>query len=253
VSLRVERAGDAAILTIDRPATRNAIDRTTAKHLGDAVRLASADPSVRGIVLTGEGRDSFVSGGDLKDISALARIEDGGKEILAMFEHLSACETCEVPVIAAVQGDVHGGGCELLLLCDLVIMEEHASITFKHAKMGLSTAWGGMTRLLERVGPLEATRLLLTAEKIGAEEARRIGFVSEVVPTGGARAKAIARVNRIADNPRTTVAALKRALNAVREARRADAVEREWKAFTEMWGGADHKQAISAFFSRKQG
>jgi enoyl-CoA hydratase/carnithine racemase len=154
-------------------------------------------------------------------------------------------------VIAAVQGDVYGGGCELLLLCDLVIVESHAEIAFRHAKMGLSPAWGGLTRLVERVGPIEAARLLFTAEKIDAAEARRIGMVNEVVPKGEARSRALAKVGRIADNPRATVAALKRALYEVREARRGAAVERERLAFSERWGAADHRDAMNAFLTRR--
>jgi enoyl-CoA hydratase len=125
------------------------------------VRIAAVDPSVRGVVVTGEGSESFVSGGDLRELSELAKADGGLDEVLAMAEQMSIIEACDVPVIAAVQGDTHGGGCELLLLCDMVIIEEHASLAFRHAKMGLSPAWGGMTRLIERVGPLEASRLLL--------------------------------------------------------------------------------------------
>jgi enoyl-CoA hydratase len=146
---------------------------------------------------------------------------------------------------------VFGGGCELLLLCDFVYIEEHAELAFRHAKMGLSPAWGGMTRLVERVGPLEATRLLLTAERIDAAEALRIGLVNEVVPKGGARSRAIAQVNRIADNPRTTIAALKRAIRGVREARRGTGLDLEREAFSERWGGPDHRKAMDEFLSRK--
>lgn len=251
MTLRAESVGDAVVLTLDRPTTRNAIDRATARQLGDAVRISASNPQVRGVVLTGGGTEVFISGGDLKDFQSLGKDEQGGREVMAMFDHLSVCETCEVPVIAAVQGDVLGGGCELLLLCDMVIIESQATLAFRHAKMGLTPAWGGMTRLVERVGPMEASRLMLTAEKVSAEEARRIGLVSEVVPTGGARSRAIALVNRIADNPRATVSALKRTLYAVREARRADSVARERQMFTEMWGGTDHQSAMNAFVSRK--
>src|ERR1700751_3756561 len=125
-------------------------------------------------------------------------------------------ERAGVPGIPAVQGDAYGGGCELLLLCDLAIVESHAQLAFRHAKMGLSPAWGGLTRLVERVGPVEAARLLYTAEKIDAAEALRIGLCNEVVPRGSARARAIARVSRVAENPRGSVAALKRALREVR-------------------------------------
>jgi enoyl-CoA hydratase len=154
-------------------------------------------------------------------------------------------------VIAAVQGDVLGGGCELLLLCDLVVAEQHATFAFRHAKVGLSPAWGGLTRLVERVGPLEGARLLFTASRFDADEALRIGFVNEVVPTGTAREHAVAIVNRIADNPRTTVAALKRAMREVREARRGNALQRERGVFAAVWGGPDHRRAMEAFLRRK--
>lgn len=251
MSLRVEAAGDAVVLIIDRPECRNAIDSAYAKRLAEAIRLAEADPRVRGIVITAEGSKIFVAGGDIRELHALAAGGAGGDEVLSMFEGLSALEESEVPVVAAVQGDVLGGGCELLLRCDFVIVEEHVSLSFRHVKMGLSPAWGGLTRLCERVGPLQATRLLLTAEKIDAAEALRIGLVNEVVPTGAARGRAIAQVNRIADNPRTTVAAMKRSLRKVREALRASAVEVERRAFAEQWNGPEHRRAMDAFLNRK--
>lgn len=251
MSLRVESIGDAVVLTLDRPERRNAIDRALARRLGEAIRLASADPRVRGIVITGGGSEVFVAGGDLREIDQLARDGVPSGEVLGMSSDLAICEESDVPVIAAVQGGVFGGGCELLLLCDFVFMEDHAELAFRHAKMGLTPAWGGMTRLVERVGPLEATRLLLTAEKISAAEALRIGLVNEVVPRGGAKHRAVAQVNRIADNPRTTVTALKRAMVRVREARRGASLEHERDAFSERWGGPDHRRAMDEFLSRK--
>jgi enoyl-CoA hydratase len=252
MSLRVETVGDAVVLTIDRPATKNAIDRDLARRLGSAVRQASSDPYVRGVVLTASGSETFVSGGDLKEFDELSRAERGVAEVLAMVQELSACEEAEVPVIAAVQGDVFGGGCELLLLCDFVVIEQHASLAFRQAKMGLSPAWGGVTRLLERVGPLEAAHLLLTAEPVSAEAALRMGLVNEVTPTGGSRTRAAALVNRIADNPRPSVAAIKRALRGAREARRGDGLAREREVFEQMWGAPDHQRAMDAFLSRKE-
>lgn len=250
MSLRVERAGDAVVLTIDRPDTHNAIDRSLALALGEAVTLASSDPKVRGIVLTGAGDRVFSAGGDLHEIQAA--LEGGASaDVAGLFEPLSAIEASAVPVIAAVGGDVFGGASELLLLCDFVIVEEHTHVAFRHARMGLSPAWGGMTRLVERVGALEATRLLLTAEKVTAPDAVRIGLVSEMVPKGFARERALARVSHIADNPRATVAALKRALHEVRAAQRGGAVERERAAFVERWGAADHRAAMEAFRERK--
>lgn len=245
MSLRIESIGDAAIITIDRPRTKNALDRETARRLGEAVRAAAHDPQVRGIVLTGAGPDVFVSGGDLKEFKLLAESSEGGSAVLAMADALGAIEACDVPVVAAVQGDVLGGGCELVLLCDYVITERHASFAFRHAKMGLTPAWGGLTRLVERVGPQEAARLLFTAERVDAAEALRIGLVAEIVDSGSARNQAIAQINRIADNPRNTVAAIKRALREVRDARRGDALARERAIFAATWGASDHQRAMS--------
>jgi enoyl-CoA hydratase/carnithine racemase len=249
--LRVEAVGDAVVLTIDRPETHNALDRALAQALADAVALAGQDPSVRGVVLTGGGDRTFMSGGDLNMIVDLVTSAQDSAAVLDMGDKLAVCERLPVPVIAAVQGDVYGGGCEMLLLCDLAVMESHAVLAFRHAKMGLSPAWGGLTRLVERAGPIEAARLLFTADKIDAAEALRVGLVNEVVPKGAARARALTLVSRIADNPRTTVAALKRALREVREARRGAAFEREREVFSERWGGADHKDAMNAFAARK--
>jgi enoyl-CoA hydratase/carnithine racemase len=251
-SLRVESVGDTRVLTLDRPAKHNAIDGALGRALVAAVRLAADDPGVRGIVLTGAGDRTFSSGGDLEMLAELASGDRGeGRAVLDLGEGLAACERADVPVIAAVQGDAYGGGCELLLLCDLVIVESHVELAFRHARMGLSPAWGGLTRLVERVGPIEAARLLFTAEKIDAAEALRIGLVNEVVPRGAARARAIARVSRIADNPRTSVAALKRALREVREARRGAALDRERAVFVERWGAPDHLAAMKAFLAKK--
>lgn len=250
MSLKVETIGHTVVLTVDQSATRNAIDRALARSIAEAIRLASLDPEVRGIVITGAG-PTFLSGANINMLAELTQRQDGGAEVLAMFDDLSTCERCELPVVAAVQGDVYGGGCEFMLLCDLVIMEEHAELAFVHARMGLSPAWGGMSRLVERAGPLEAARLLFTSEKINAAEALRLRLVNEVAPRGAAKSRALAKIARIADNPRTTVAAMKRALREVREARRGAAMERERQVFSERWGEADHQSAMDAFFSKK--
>jgi enoyl-CoA hydratase/carnithine racemase len=251
LSVRVEPAGDAIVITIDRQEKHNALDAATIRALAGAVELAGRDPAVRGVVITGAGDRTFTSGGDLDMLVDQVERGAAGAAVVDLGEQLAACERADVPVIAAAQGDVYGGGCELLLLCDLVILESHAAIAFRHAKMGLSPAWGGLTRLVERVGPIEAARMLFTAEKIDAAEARRVVMVNEVVPKGEARARAVARIARIADNPRATVAALKRALREVREARRGAAVERERAVFSERWGAADHRDAMRAFLARR--
>ncbi|MDI3282664.1 enoyl-CoA hydratase/isomerase family protein [Polyangium sp. 15x6] len=251
MSLRIEPTENALVLSLDRPKTKNALDRDLTRRLAEAIRAAASDPRVRGIVLTATGEETFVSGGDLHEINRAVREGTGPSGVLDMYEDLVVLETSELPVVAAVQGDVYGGGCELLLLCDMVIVEAHASLAFRHARMGLSPAWGGLTRLVERVGPIEAPRLLFSAEKIAAEEAARIGLVNEVVPKGTSRERALERIGRIAGGDRAVIAAQKRALLAVRSAMRGDAIERERAIFAEVWGGPAHRAALDAFFKRR--
>ncbi len=248
--LQIETIGAAVVITIDRPATRNAIDGATAQGIAAAIARASADPAIRGVVLAATGA-TYLSGGDLNLLAALVDDARGAEAILALGAELAAIEQSPLPVLAAVSGDVFGGGCEIVLLCDLVIVEEQAAFAFRHAKMGLSPAWGGMTRLVERVGPIEAARLLYTAEKVDAQEAVRLGLANEIVTRGAARTRALARVARIAENPRDSVAALKRTLGEVRAARRGAAIEREREAFSARWGSDDHRAAIRAFETRK--
>ena len=135
-----------------------------------------------------------------------------------------------------------------MLLCDLVVVERQARLAFRHAKMGLTPAWGGLGRRLERCGPLEAARLLYTADRIDADEAHRVGLVNEVVEAGTAKRRALELVDRIAQNPRAVVAAMKRTLAAVRAAGRAGTHELERAAFASRWGAPDHEAALRAFF-----
>lgn len=251
MSLRIERSESAAVLIIDRPGAKNAIDRKLAQAIAHAVESLSQEPDVRGIVLTAKSDPVFVSGGDLKELAQIVGNPEGGREVVAMGHVMEVLEHCDVPVIAAVTGHVFGGGCELLLLCDFVIMEEHASLAFRQAAMGLSTAWGGMTRLVELCGPQQTARLLFTGESVSADEAFRMGMIGQVVPQGTSRGAATDLIGRIAKNERSAVCAIKKTLRGVREARRADAVSREQATFLARWGGPAHQEAMASFKTRK--
>lgn len=249
--LTVSMRGPARVLTICRPNARNAINRELAGKLRDAIVEASHDERVRAIVLTASGQDIFVAGGDLKEFQQLDFGPTGAEQIIEFGKALECIETSEVPVIAAVQGDVLGGGCELLVLCDLAIIEEHAGIEFRHARMGLTPAWGGSSRLLERVGFLRAAELLLTARRLTAAEALSFGLVNEVVAPGQALDAALKLAERIAVHARGSVAAVKRSLVAAQRAARSDAVSRERDVFRRAWGNPSHRAAMAAFLSRR--
>jgi hypothetical protein len=142
MTVRVDQRGHARLVTVSRPEKKNALDLRTADALREAIDDAAGDDEVRGIVLMGEG-NVFLSGGDLGEIARALEEADGAERVLEMGRLLGAIERAPVPVVAAVTGDVYGGGCELVLLCDFVIVEASAGFSFRHARMGLSPAWGG--------------------------------------------------------------------------------------------------------------
>lgn len=245
--LREETRGPVRVVTLARPDKRNAISSEVAVGLAEAIDRASAAPEVRGVVLAAEGK-VFAAGGDLTEFETILDAPDGAERVIAMGARLlEAIEGAPIPVVAAVSGHVYGGGCELLLMMDAVVVEEHVEIAFRHARMGLSPAWGGSARLVQRVGPLVATHLLTTARTVGAREALDIGLCNAACPKGKAMAEAEAIVLASASLERDAVAAQKRALRGVKEATFGDAAAREAAVFKSMWGGPLHRAAMSRF------
>lgn len=243
-TVRSEQRGHARLVTVARPEKKNALDLRTVEALRDAIEAAGSDDSVRGVVLLGEG-DVFLSGGDLGEIARALEETDGAERVLEMGRLLGAIERAPVPVIAAVTGDVFGGGCELVLLCDFVIAEQSAGFSFRHARMGLSPAWGGASRLLERVGPQRAARLLFTADRIAAAEAVELGLAGQCVPDGSAAAHALDFVERVARADRSVVAEQKRLLARLGAEARGDAAAIEAATFRALWAQPAHRAAMT--------
>lgn len=235
-------------LTIDRPEARNAIDEDLAIALHDALEEAATDDRVHVVLLRSTG-DVFLSGGDLRALAALPHDARGAHAVIGLGLRLTAFESCPLPVVAAVHGDVYGGGCELLVMMDMVVMNEAARMHFVHRKMGLVPAWGGCTRLIERVGAARAADILLTARPVPAEEARHMGLVSRV-SDGRAEADAEQLAEELASAPREALVAIKRSLVAARRARRGAALEQEKKSFVAAWGSAPHVGAMERFGKR---
>lgn len=242
--VRTERVEHAAIVTLCRAATKNALAQQTVEELCAAIDAAEQDKDVRAILIAAEG-DVFMAGGDLREFNAILDQPGAAERVIAMGKKLSRIERSVVPIVAVVTGDVYGGGCELLLLCDLVIAERGVSFSFRHAMMGLSPAWGGSARLLERIGPLRAAQLLYSADRVGAEEALAMRFVNAVVERGEAMAHALSWVERVASHDRDVVAANKLNLFKARAVHRELYDDLEADTFKSLWAGAAHRKALA--------
>jgi enoyl-CoA hydratase len=197
VTVRVERGAAVTIVTIDRPAARNAVDRTTADALADAFRAFDADPSSSVAILTGAG-GTFCAGADLK---AVARGEpnrvapDGDGPMGPSRMDLSK------PVIAAIAGHAVAGGLELAAWCDLRVVEEDAVLGVFCRRWGVPLIDGGTLRLPRIVGLGRALDLIWPGRPVGAEEALAMGLVSRVVPKGQALAAAVALAHELSALP----------------------------------------------------
>jgi enoyl-CoA hydratase len=247
--VQIERVNQTVVWTVDRPAARNAIDAAVVAELEAALAAAQADPSLRAVVLTGGGDAAFISGADLKLLSSgqtTLRAEVDAR-VLALTQGI---EQLPVPVIAALNGQVLGGGCEVALACDLRIAEPHSSVTFKHASLSVTPGWGGLVRLTRIVPPGIAAKLFFTALPLDAEEARRVGIFDELVAKGESRARALALAAEVEKNSPSAVADLKRLLR-LGYAGALDQAE-ETRVFLARTASADHLEALAAFREKRR-
>jgi enoyl-CoA hydratase/carnithine racemase len=205
-AVRYERVGAAAVLTIDRPERRNAIDGPTAERLADAYVAFAEDDGARVLVLTGAGGVSFCAGADLKAIETFApRLHDPGGP-LGFTRRIPT-----KPAIAAIEGWCLAGGLELALWCDLRIATESSALGFPERRFGVPLIDGGTQRLPRIVGLGRALDLILTGRLVDAAEALALGLLTEVVAPGAHLERALQIAEGLAAFPQETMLADRRA------------------------------------------
>jgi enoyl-CoA hydratase len=202
--VRYERPGSAALVTIDRPERRNAVDGATAAALLECFERFEADGDARVMVLTGAGDKAFCAGADLKAITTLDPSLPAGP---MGFTHLTPSK----PTIAAVSGWCLAGGVELALWCDLRIAAEGSTFGLFERRWGVPLIDGGTQRLPRIVGMGRALELILTGRPVEVAEAREIGLVNEIVPPGRHVERALELAERLAAFPQDTMLADRRA------------------------------------------
>jgi enoyl-CoA hydratase len=208
VTVRVTRSGPITTVLLDRPESRNAIDRDTATALADAFRAFDADPQSRVAVLAGAG-GHFCSGADLKALAAGRgnRVEEDGDGPLGPTRLVLG-----KPVIAAVAGYAVAGGLELALWCDLRVVEESAVLGVFCRRFGVPLVDGGTARLPRLIGLSRALDLILTGRPVSATEALAIGLAHRLVPDGRSRTEATALAERLAAFPQECLRSDRRAI-----------------------------------------
>lgn len=205
--VRYERIGAAAVLTIDRPARRNAIDGPTARQLAAGFASFEDDAGARVLVVTGAGDHAFSAGADLTDLDSYTGREylPGGPE---GFTRLTASK----PTIAAINGWCVAGGLELALWCDLRIAAAGSRFGFLERRFGVPLIDGGTQRLPRIIGLGRALDLILTGRTVEADEAERIGLVTQVVPAGAHLTRALDLAQQLAAFPQPALLADRRSV-----------------------------------------
>src|SRR6185312_8294208 len=176
----VSREGAIALVTINRPEARNALDGETFDAIGEAFVQAERDPQVRCAILMGAGDKAFAAGADIK---AMADADPSGADVLVGHAHRLAdrLEASRLPVIAAVHGFALGGGLELALACDFIFAARGAKLGFPEVGLGVIPGMGGTQRLARRIGVPRTRELIYRGALIDADEAMRLGFVNAVL------------------------------------------------------------------------
>jgi enoyl-CoA hydratase len=187
--LLLDRDGAVAVITINRPDKRNALNRETIDELRRAVLALKHDDGVRAVVITGAGDKAFIAGADINELAVQTPV--GGREHGHQGQHvLDLIETMGKPVVAAINGVALGGGCELAMACTIRIAADTARLGQPEINLGLMPGYAGSQRLPRLVGKGRALELLLTGDAITAAEAHRIGLVNRVVPAAELAAEA---------------------------------------------------------------
>ncbi len=250
-TLRCERDGAVATVTLDRPKALNALNGAMLQELGEVFRELAADDGVRVVLLTGAGDRAFAAGADIRELVDLDEV--GGRAFSEAGQRVfSGIEGCGKPVIACLNGLALGGGLELALACTFRIAAEGAQFGLPEAKLGLVPGFGGVYRLVRLVGRSAALRMVLTAATVGCDEALRMGLVDEVVPAGESMGRGQALAEGIAGLAPLAVRSLleldKREAGLGAEA--AFAVEAE--VFGRLCVTGDKREGVGAFLEKRK-
>jgi enoyl-CoA hydratase len=242
--IQIERDGAVAVVTIDRRDALNALDVATLNELRDRLRELADDDDVRAVVLTGAGDRAFVAGADIKYMSSLD--VDAATEWGALGHEVGRLlETMAKPTIAAINGFALGGGCELALACDIRYASSRAKLGQPEINLGIVPGWGGTQRLARVCGLGAAKELVFTGRTIDADEALRIGLVTELADPVLERARETARA--LAAKSPVALAVAKRLLNLA-----PDALEREAEEFGGLFASEDAKEGLTAFAEKRE-
>jgi enoyl-CoA hydratase/carnithine racemase len=246
--VRVEREGPVGIVTLDRPERRNALSPEVMAALADAVDAFDRDTGVHCLVIAGSD-EVFAAGADIKAMSERSFQEVLEASTVGFWQRIGACRT---PMIAAVSGFALGGGCELALLCDMIVASESAEFGQPEITLGIIPGGGGTQRLARVIGKQRTMELVLTGRRIDAAEAERLGIVNVVAPKGRWREEALELAGVIARRPPLAVKLAKQAVLAAEEMTLSAGLSHERRLYELAMATEDRVEGMTAFLEKRK-
>lgn len=248
--------GAIATITVSNPSKHNAITPEMWQALGEAFSAAERDPSVRVIELTGEGEQAFVSGADIGRFGERATTERAATERAATLSAPSNAPyllplACSKPTVATIRGFCMGGGLGLAAACDIRLCADNAVFRMPAARLGIGYSFEGLGRVIDLIGPANASDIFLSARRFNAAEALRLGFVQQVLPLAEFAAASRAYLTQMAENAPLSLLAMKRSTRAWLQ----PAAERDMAAVKAAIAACmqsdDHREGKAAFMEKR--
>ena len=249
-NLLLEKEGELAILTVNRPKMRNALNDETVEEIAQAVQEVEADEGLRALIVTGAGEKAFVAGADINELkvrdTVLGRtVTKRRQQVLTMIEELP------FPSIAAINGWAMGAGLELAMACSMRIAADSVRMGQPEVKLGITPGAGGTQRLPRLVGMGRAMELILTGDPIDAAEAHRIGLVNKVVPADALMDEAKKLAQTIAARPKLAIQYAKEAVLRHADGSLAEGLAHESYLHALSCGTQDKAEGVAAFLEKR--
>lgn len=249
-TLLLERRDRVAIITINRPEKRNALNIQTREEGARMLEELRDDDSVGVVVFTGAGDKAFIAGADIAEFAGRTALTQ--REVMMGRSLFTAFDTFPKPIIAMINGYCLGGGCELALACDIRIASETASFGQPEINLGIIPGGGGTQRLTRLVGEGKAMELILTGDIINAQTAYNLGLVNAVVPAADLEAKTMEMANRIAEKSPVALRLAKEAVKLASRSNLDEGLRREVDLFALCFSSEDKDEGVSAFLEKRK-
>ncbi|QHE68713.1 enoyl-CoA hydratase [Rhodococcus sp. WAY2] len=246
-TILLDRKGRVGIITLHRPKALNALNSQLMGEVVAAVDELDKDAEIGAILITGSDR-AFAAGADIKEMQPKSYMDVYLDDFFSAWDKVAAART---PTIAAVAGYALGGGCELAMLCDILIAADTAKFGQPEIKLGVIPGIGGSQRLTRAVGKAKAMELCLTGRNMDAEEAERAGLVSRIVPAADLLDEALQTATTIADMSLPVAMMAKEAVNRSFETTLTEGIRFERRVFHSTFATEDQKEGMTAFVEKR--